>query len=308
MEALGCSGSASRYFGHGSDRGLGSSVSADDTDATAIVDKAMKALGGEEKLRKIEAATWKTKGMTKLGDNEDHEFTGSSYHAEASIAFDRSNRSNSKAKSQGRGDPECGQGLAHGRRHALAARRSRCPPETCGVPCGDPGHVHAMKGKAFKVKAAGEELVGGQPAVVLKVTCPDGNDISISFDKASGLPVKAVGKVFALDGQELTQETTYSDYKDFGGIKTATKLESKIDGKPDRKHEVTEFKILDKVDPLTFFIPMEAAARRPRRAPFLAQRPGSFCLPRPVMCCSTSVEISRAASRSVISLRSSCLL
>ena len=45
------------------------------------------------------------------------------------------------------------------------------------------------------------------------------------------------------------------------GSRSATKLESKIDGKPDRKHEVTEFKILDKVDPLTFFIPMEAAGQ-----------------------------------------------
>ncbi len=101
--------------------------------------------------------------------------------------------------------------------------------------------------------------MGGRPAVDLKVTCPDGKDMTISFDKVSGLPVKAVGKVFTLDGREVTRETTYGDYKDFGGIKTATRLESKMDGKPDRKQEVTEFKVLDKVDPLAISTPGEAA-------------------------------------------------
>jgi hypothetical protein len=53
--------------------GFGRMVSADDKDVQAILDKAIKALGGEDKLTKIEAASWK--GKMIIGDNQAHEFT-----------------------------------------------------------------------------------------------------------------------------------------------------------------------------------------------------------------------------------------
>ena len=46
------------------------SARADDKDPTAILDKAIKALGGEEKLKKAEALSWKSKGTIILGGNE----------------------------------------------------------------------------------------------------------------------------------------------------------------------------------------------------------------------------------------------
>ena len=54
------------------------------------------------------------------------------------------------------------------------------------------------------------------------------------------------------------QETIYGIYRNFGGIHVATRLEVKIDGKPYRKQELTEFKILDKVEPSTFATPEDA--------------------------------------------------
>src|SRR5437588_9873091 len=47
---------------------------ADDEDAKAILAKAIKALGGEEKLSKVKAATWKGKGKINLGGSE-NDFT-----------------------------------------------------------------------------------------------------------------------------------------------------------------------------------------------------------------------------------------
>ena len=57
--------------------------------------------------------------------------------------------------------------------------------------------VVRLKGPGFKVQAAGEEQVEAEPAFVIKVTCPEGSDMAISFDKNSGRPVKVAGKVFA---------------------------------------------------------------------------------------------------------------
>ena len=97
--------------------------------------------------------------------------------------------------------------------------------------------------------------MGDKPAVILKVTGPDGKDFTLSFDKDSGMPVKQVAKVVGFQGQEATVETTFSDYKDFGGIKKATKIKSTRDGERFQDLEVTEFKVLDKVDPDTFTEP-----------------------------------------------------
>src|SRR6516165_10315785 len=50
------------------------SARADDQDAKSILDKAIKALGGEEKLSKMEAFSMKTKGTVNFNGNE-NEFT-----------------------------------------------------------------------------------------------------------------------------------------------------------------------------------------------------------------------------------------
>jgi hypothetical protein len=87
------------------------------------------------------------------------------------------------------------------------------------------------------------------------VTPADGKEFTLAFDKESGLPVKLVARVVGFQGNEYTQETTYKDYKDLDGIKKATKIESKRDGEKFREEEITEFKILGKVDPKTFAEP-----------------------------------------------------
>src|SRR5262249_46502239 len=108
-----------------------------------------------------------------------------------------------------------------------------------------------LKGKDFKVAAAGEEKIDDKPAVGLKVTGPDDKDFTLYLDKESGLPVKVVAKVSFM-GQDAKLETTYGSYKEMGGIKKATKVETKRDGEKFQTLEITEFKVLDKVDPKTF--------------------------------------------------------
>src|SRR5262249_41324209 len=112
-----------------------------------------------------------------------------------------------------------------------------------------------LKGKGFKVKAGGEEKVNDKPALVVKVTGPDGKDFTLAFDKESGLPVRMIAKVMGFQGQEFTQETTFADYKDFGGIKRPTKSDLKRDGQTFLVSELKDFKVLEKVDPKPFAEP-----------------------------------------------------
>jgi hypothetical protein len=50
--------------------GLGRLALADDQEAKAVIDKAVKALGGAEKLGAAKAVTWKSKGKLRRNDSE----------------------------------------------------------------------------------------------------------------------------------------------------------------------------------------------------------------------------------------------
>jgi hypothetical protein len=116
-----------------------------------------------------------------------------------------------------------------------------------------------LKGKEFKLAVAGEEKVNGKRAAGIKVTGPDKKDFTLFFDKESGLLVKMVVKVIGFGNNEVTQEMTFGDYKEFDGIKKATKIVNKRDGERFQDIEIAEFKVLDKVDAKTFEEPKERA-------------------------------------------------
>jgi hypothetical protein len=231
-------------------------VQADDAGAKAILDKAIQALGGEQKLAKAsEAATWKAKGTLNLGGNES-EFTGKStnkgldhFRSEFEGDFGGNHVKGVTILAGDKGWRKFGDQNMDMDADAVANEKRTIYLQVI------PATIVPLKGKGFKVETAGEEKVADKPAVVLKVTAPEGKDFKISFEKESGLPVKVVAVVAGFMGDEFTQETLLTDYKDFDGIKKATKHESKRDGESFVKAEILEYKVLDKVDADTFAEP-----------------------------------------------------
>ena len=228
---------------------------ADDKDAAAVLDKAIQALGGEEKLGKVKAATWKAKGKINFG-GADHDFTiettvqGIDHTRQAfETEVDGNAVTGATVVAGEKGWRKFGDMATELDADALANAKRALYLQAVVVT------LLPLKDKAFKVEAAGEEQLDGKPAAALKITGPDGKEFTIYFDRESGLPVKQVGKVVGFMGEEYTQETTYADYKDFGGIKKATKLLGKRDGEKFLEYELTEFKVLDKVDAKTFAQP-----------------------------------------------------
>jgi hypothetical protein len=113
-----------------------------------------------------------------------------------------------------------------------------------------------LNGKGFKIESATDEKIGDKPAAGIKVTGPEGKDFTLYFDKESGLPVKLVATVAGFGGgEDFNQETTFNDYKDFDGIKKATKISSKRNGEKFIDVEISEFKVLDNVPAETFTQP-----------------------------------------------------
>ena len=99
------------------------------------------------------------------------------------------------------------------------------------------------------------ETVNGKEARVIQGTGASGLIATFYFDKESGLPAKMVATVAGFGGEDVKQETTYGEYKEFAGIKKATKIESKRDGQKYMTLTVSDFKVLDKVDAKTFTEP-----------------------------------------------------
>jgi hypothetical protein len=227
------------------------SVQADDPAGAAILDKAIKAAGGEEKLAKAASFSWKAKGKITFNGNEndfdsqvtmqglDHlrrEFGNDQFRVVVVINGDKGWRRLRDENREVEGD-------------GLAAEKRAIYLQAIPIT------LLPLKSKGFKYEAGADEKVGEKPAAVLKVTAPDGKDFTLYFDKDSGLPVKEVAKMSDMRGNEFAMEATFADYKDFDGIKKATKLEVKRDGEISQVLEVTEFKVLDKVDPDTFSEP-----------------------------------------------------
>jgi hypothetical protein len=229
------------------------SVQADDKDPHAILDKAIKAIGGEEKLKKLDATSWKVKG-TIIFNGDSNPFTSQStaqgldhYRSEFDGEFGGNPVKGLVVLNGKKGWRRFGEDTMSMDEDAVAVEKRRVYLQVI------PTHLVILKDKSYKLEAAGEQKVGDKPAAGIKVTAPDGKDFTIYFDKDSGLPVRTVATVMGFgDAEEFTQQTDYSDYKEFEGIKRAVKVTAKRDGEDFIKTELTEFKILDKVDSKTF--------------------------------------------------------
>jgi hypothetical protein len=235
--------------------GLGRLAVADDQDAKAVIDKAVKALGGAEKLGAAKIVRWKTKGKISRNDEENDfstkvtaqgldkvrqefegEFGGNPVKGVTVLDGDKGWRKFGEETSALEGDQ-----LANQKRTAYLQLVPEMPL--------------LLKGEGFKVESGEEQKVGDKPAAVLKVTGPDSKEFQLFYDKESGLPVKLTATVAGRQGNEFAQETTFANYKDFDGLKRATKIESKRNGKKFMSSEVTEFQVLDKADAKTFAEP-----------------------------------------------------
>ncbi len=63
------------------------------------------------------------------------------------------------------------------------------------------------------------------------------------------------GRISDWRGEEYTQDTTFEDYKEFDGIKKATKTLSKRDGERFVEATITEFKVIESPGPDVFAEP-----------------------------------------------------
>jgi hypothetical protein len=220
----------------------------------AILEKAIKATGGEEKLGRQKATTWKGKG-TFHGLGQALEFSGEWYiqppnkiRTESEFDFAGNQTKRITVFNGDKGWITMGEApqdmtddqVAEAKEDLYAGRVSTLVP---------------LKEKDFTLAALGEEKVGGKEAVGIKVSSKGHNDINLYFDKTSGLLVKTQRRVKDMSGQEADQETLNEEFRDVDGLKRAFKITINRDAKKFVELEVSEYKFVDKLEDNLFVKP-----------------------------------------------------
>src|SRR5262249_28215059 len=113
-----------------------------------------------------------------------------------------------------------------------------------------------LRDKAVRLSPLGEIQVEGRSAAGIKVTREGRRDVNLYFDKQTGLPVMCefTAKELEMD-RDANFEFFYSDFKEFEGVKTFTKMTWKRDGKPYLEREITEWKPHETLDESAFAKP-----------------------------------------------------
>jgi hypothetical protein len=222
-------------------------------DVKALLAKAVKALGGADKLSKDKAFTAKFKGKFYMGEN------GIDYTMELFVQFPAQAKSVISFEANGMAFTVINvlnkdKGWMKIGNDTTALDKDRLAEEKEKMYARSLEGLVMLKDKAYTLATVGEVKVGTHDAVGIKISSKGHRDVNLFFDKKTGLLVKSETMV-KKEGTdtEVSQEVIYEDYKDFDGVKRPTKLQIKQDGK---KYvdvdETTEIKVEDKLDDSTF--------------------------------------------------------
>jgi hypothetical protein len=228
-------------------------VAADEGQETkALLDRAIKALGGEEYVAKCKAMTGQSTGMMNRGDLRGEVTNAWSvqgldrFRWEAEVALNNVklrtllilNGDNLWLKAgEGKSTPFEQERRAF-REEFYAIRLAEYPL--------------ALRDKAFRLSPLGEVKINDRPTSGLKVSHKEHPDLDLFFDKESGLPVQAEFRQKDDGGREVHHLLTFAYYKEVAGGKHFTKLTIRHDDKTVLEMERSEIKAVGKLDGTLF--------------------------------------------------------
>ena len=109
--------------------------------------------------------------------------------------------------------------------------------------------------KAYTLEPLGEVKIEDQMCLGVKATAKGRREVRLFFNKESGLLVKSEHAMDDGAGKEVVQEEFYSDFEDIKGYKRPMKIAAFRNGKKIMEAEMTDVQYLDKVDDALFTKP-----------------------------------------------------
>ncbi len=235
--------------------GLGRLAQADD-DTKPILDKAIKAHGGMEKLQKLKKMSVVTKAKGKIQQPVVIDIT-----LETSAQDNKSRQviegeiANTKFKQVILLDGKKIQIFINGQEYKLDDKKMQKEIEERLYAEKITGLVFFQE-KGFKLSPLGEAKVNGKPALGIRVSSEGHRDVNLFFDKDSGLLVKTETRAADLmSGEEKTEEKVLQDYKQQDGYFLPRRVSVLQDGKELLSLEIEDIKFVERFDDDTFTKP-----------------------------------------------------
>jgi hypothetical protein len=224
-------------------------------EARAIVQRAIEAHGGAATLAKARAHAWKVKGKMMAA--------GQSMTYTADYTF--------QSPDQFRFDLDMVIGTMNVKLAAATDGKvawEQMPPEVRAMTREKQEEFHhtvyvmylsqvtPLLDKAITLAPLGESKLGDRTVVGVKAAQPGRRDVSLFFDKQTGLLAKTSSRVIdEFTMKEVTQDTFLTGYRDRGGVKVFDRLTIQRDGKDFIIEEMSDQRMLEKVDPKQFARP-----------------------------------------------------
>ncbi len=223
---------------------MGNAV-ADELKPEEIIDKAIRAHGGEERLRELSGFSLKERMVYEKGPTWSFEVTAevpSRYRSEMKTGQGGKNRSVVVID----GD--------HGWIKRAGGDEAEPYPATFldsmrknTIPYLGPRDILRLRARQRNAKCqfstAGESTIDGHPALSLRMRLEGGPQQTWFFDKESGLLLRTESRTANFEGEETVTVTTYEDYQTIDGFPIARKETTQRDGKLASTTELIEFKV-----------------------------------------------------------------
>jgi len=234
--------------------GLAAAARAADDDVKAIVTRAIKAHGGEETLTKYKAAQSKNKGKITIAGVGEVDFT-------QELSLMQPDKLKDVMELQIGGKTISVVTIANGDKLSIDADGKAVDiNDDIKEALKDAQHmmktarlVTLLKDKENELSLVGEVKVEDKPAVGIRVASKGHKDISLFFNKDTGLLAKVEFRAKSpMGGKEYTEERIILEYEKTNGIPRPKKVLVKHDGEKFLEAEVVEAKFLEKLDDSEF--------------------------------------------------------
>jgi hypothetical protein len=221
-------------------------VSAADDDAKAVIEKAIKAHGGADRLAKFQASRTKSKGNIELAG-------GITFTSESAVQYP--DRFKETVEVEVGGNKATIITVYNGKKGWLSVNGETKEMDDKLLDAMKEV-VHGMqimrmaftKDKKCEFSPLGEIKVNDQPAVGVKVSAKDHKEVNLYFDKKSGLLVKMEHQTIdAMTGKEVAEERIVTEYQEIDKVQVAKKVVINREGKKYIEVEITEQKSLEKI-------------------------------------------------------------
>jgi len=219
-----------------------------------IVGRAVKAAGGEAKLARLQAATWKVQGTFYR--------QGAAVAYSGQVAFQAPDKSRLVLEGQADGRSFKIVSIVNGNRawvqvngKARDLDKDRLAEAREQVYVDNVTRLTPLSDRSFQLVSLGDSNVGDRATAGIRVTSKGHRDVSLFFDKKTGMLVKTAHRVKEDSGKEVSQETFYTEYKAVDGVQEAMKITIKRDGKPYVEAVMSGYRLREKLEQAVFAKP-----------------------------------------------------